>query len=156
MVASVGRQAGNALQGVGHPQIPLRADGDRKGVMGVTFRLVRLGLCDRHEGTHGQRDHLVPARYRRDGLIGAIAGGDQITARQGGFGPRGEAGSERLPYGPRVLKGLLSCVSGRRSVTISECGAGQDRRRYVCLAAARRLRGRPPDSAAARAAALRP
>ena len=60
VVAVVGRQAGKAFQGVGHPQISLGAGGDHEGLVGVALGLVRLALGDRDKGPRGQRQHLVP------------------------------------------------------------------------------------------------
>ena len=89
VIAVVGRQAGKAFEGVGHPRVCLGAGGDHKCFVGVALGLFGLTLCDRHKGPHGPREHLVPTRDHRDDVVGPSAGGDQITTRECGLGQRG-------------------------------------------------------------------
>ena len=56
-----GRETGKAFQGVVSPQISLGAGCEREGLVGVTLGLFRFALRERHKGTRGQRNRLLPA-----------------------------------------------------------------------------------------------
>ena len=63
-----------------------RAGGERERVAGVTLGLLGLTPRDRHARADRQRPRQVPARCRRNGLLGPATGGGQIPVCQRGLG----------------------------------------------------------------------
>jgi hypothetical protein len=82
VVSIAGHEPRQALDDIGQPQKSTGVCGDHQRVVCVAFGLLGFALGQGDVGARQQRDHLVPSRHHRDGVIGPPAGRDYFTAGQ--------------------------------------------------------------------------